>query len=272
MGSLSGKCALITGAGRGIGKRLAIGFARAGVNVGLIARTSAELDATKLEIDQAKGHAFPFCADVQVYSQLAHAFQRITKKYGSIHLLVAAAGVPGPIGPFVKNSPDAWEELLRTNVLGVMNALHLVLPQMMERRSGKVIVISGDGATYARPALSPYAASKAALGRLVESVAEEVHDHNVQINCLIPGGAYTSMTDEILSAGELAGNAEREEAERIRMTGGMAAEKQMAFAMFLASERSNHISGKIINVHDDLKRLEQMNMTPNLFTLRRAKG
>ncbi|MCU1258979.1 MAG: short-chain dehydrogenase/reductase [Bryobacterales bacterium] len=270
--SVIGKCVLITGAGRGIGKRLAIGLAKAGARIGLVARTVGELDATKLEIEHAHGQAFRVCADVGDYAQMADAARRISLEYNGIDLLIAAAATQGPIGPFAEANPGQFEETIRTNLLGVMNALHAVLPRMIERRSGKAIVMAGGGAASSRPNFSSYAASKAALVRFVESVADEVRDHNVQINCLSPGGSYTSMTDEILEAGERAGAAEIEDARQVRLTGGVTAEKQIAFALFLASDRSNHISGKIIHVHDDLKRLEHMNMTPDLYTLRRLKS
>src|SRR5260370_40494333 len=112
---------------------------------------------------------------------------------------------------------------------------------MIERRSGKIIVLSGPGAASARPCFSAYAAAKAALVRLVETVAEEVRDHNIQINYIAPGGTYTHMTDEILRAGEKAGWKESEGALEIRHTGGVAPEKQIQLALFLASEESNHI-------------------------------
>jgi NAD(P)-dependent dehydrogenase (short-subunit alcohol dehydrogenase family) len=270
--SVTGKNVLITGAGRGIGKRLAIGFAKAGANVGLVSRTSGELDATKLEIDHARGHSFPIRADVRDYRQMEKAVREIDAKYGAVDLLIAAAGVQGPIGPFVGSEPRLFEETIRTNLLGVMNAVHVVLPKMIERRSGKVLVLAGGGAASGRPNFSPYAASKAAAVRFVECIAEEVRDHNIQVNCLSPGGAYTSMTDEILEAGERAGAAELDDAREVRITGGVPAEKQIALALFLASDRSNHISGKMIHVHDDIKRLEHMNMTADLFTLRRLKS
>ena len=123
-----------------------------------------------------------------------------------------------------------------------------------------------------RPNFSAYATSKAGLARLAECLAEEVRDHNVQVNCLWPGGAYTHMTDEILQAGEaLAGSREIEEAEHVRITGGIAPEKQIQLALFLASESSNHISGKLIHVNDDWRRFERENMRPDLFTLRRVQ-
>jgi NAD(P)-dependent dehydrogenase (short-subunit alcohol dehydrogenase family) len=124
----------------------------------------------------------------------------------------------------------------------------------------------------ARPNFSAYAASKAAVVRFAECLAEEMSDHNVQVNSLVPGGAYTSMTDDILQAGEeKAGRKEVEEAEHIRITGGIAPDKQIQLALFLASERANHISGKLIYVTDDWKRFEQDNMKPELYTLRRMQ-
>jgi 3-oxoacyl-[acyl-carrier protein] reductase len=265
------KGVLITGAGRGIGKRLAIGFAAAGARVGLLARSPAELDLAKLEIEHAGGVALRIRADVRDMEQITAAVDRMQVVFGGTHVLVAAAAVQGPIGPFHECKMKQWIEALETNVLGVMNAIRAVLPKMIERRSGKIIVIAGGGASYGRPYFSAYAGSKAALARIVESIAEEIRDHNVQINCLLPGGAYTSMTDEILQAGERAGGKELEEARKIQITGGIPAEKQINLALFLASERSNHITGKLIHVTDDWKKLEHENMKLEAYTLRRLK-
>jgi 3-oxoacyl-[acyl-carrier protein] reductase len=262
---------LITGAGRGIGKRLAIGFAAAGARVGLLARSPAELDLAKLEIEHAGGVALRIRADVRDMEQMSAAVDRMQVVFGGTHILVAAAAVQGPIGPFHEVKMKQWAETLETNIVGVMNAMRVVLPRMVERRSGKIIVIAGGGASFGRPNFSAYAGSKAALARIVESVAEEVRDHNVQINCLLPGGAYTSMTDEILQAGERAGSKEVEEAHKIRITGGITAEKQIQLALFLASEKSNHITGKLIHVTDDWKKLEHENMKHEAYTLRRIK-
>ena len=262
---------LITGAGRGIGKRLAIGFAAAGARVGLLARSPAELDLAKLEIEHAGGVALRIRADVRDMEQLTAAVDRMQVVFGGTQILVAAAAIQGPIGPFHECKMKAWAETLETNMLGVMNSIRAVLPRMIERRSGKIIVLSGGGASYGRPNFTAYAASKAGLARVVESLAEEVRDHNVQINCLAPGGAYTSMTDEILQAGERAGGKEAEEAQKIRITGGIPAEKQINLAIFLASEKSNHITGKLIHVTDDWKKLEHENMKQESYTLRRLK-
>jgi NAD(P)-dependent dehydrogenase (short-subunit alcohol dehydrogenase family) len=266
---------IVTGAGRGIGKRLAIRFGNANAKVGLISRNPVELEATRLEIQHSGGEAFPVKADVRIYGKLSTAFHNLNHKFrardAAIDVLIAAAGVQGPIGPFAGQDPERWAEVLDTNILGVMNSIRAVLPYMIEQEHGKIIVLTGGGAATARPNFAPYALSKTAVVRLVETVAEEVRDYNIQINCFAPGGAYTSMTDEILAAGDLAGEEEIERAEQVRVTGGAPAEKQIQLALFLASEKSNHISGKMIHVTDDLKKLEQGNMTADVFTLRRSK-
>ena len=266
---LKDQVVLITGAGRGIGKRLAIGFAAEGARVGLLARSQAELDLAKLEIEHAGGTALRIRADVRDYEQMSAALERMRSVFGGVQILIAAAAVQGPIGSLVDVKPRAWAETIETNLIGVMHACRAVLPAMLEKRHGKILVIGGGGAASPRPRFSAYAASKAAVVRFVETLAEEVRDDNVQVNCMAPGGAYTHMTDEILHAGERAGSKEIERAEEVRLTGGTTPEKQIHLALFLTSERSNHISGKLIHVNDDWKKLERENMNPEAFTLRR---
>jgi len=270
--SIKGKSVLITGAGRGIGKRLAMGFAEAGAKVGLLARSQAELDLAKLEIEQAGGAAIKLRADVRDLEAMAHAVERMRAAFNGLDILIAAAGMQGPIGPFLSTRPHAWHETLETNLMGVANACRVTLPPMIEKRSGKIILIAGGGSAYSRPYFTAYAASKTAVVRFGECLADEVRDSNVQVNIIAPGGAYTTMTDEILHAGEeRAGRKEIEDAENVRITGGVAPEKQTQLAIFLASENSNHISGKLIHVNDDWKRFEQDSMRPELFTLRRVQ-
>jgi 3-oxoacyl-[acyl-carrier protein] reductase len=234
-----------------------------------MARSKAELDLTKLEIEHNGGAAMRLRADVRDHEQVDAAVDRMCAQFGGVHVLICAAGVHGPIGPLAGCKPKAWAEAIEINLIGAMNCCHAVLPRMIERRSGKIIVLTGGGAAYPRPNFTAYAASKAGVVRFVESLAEEVAEHNVQVNCLGPGGAYTHMTDEILAAGERAGQKEIENARKVRLTGGVPAEKQISLALFLASPKSNHISGKFIHVEDDWKKLEHANMKPEAYTLRR---
>jgi NAD(P)-dependent dehydrogenase (short-subunit alcohol dehydrogenase family) len=269
---MRGRVVLITGAGRGIGKRLAIGLAAEGAKIGLLARSQAELDLAKLEIEQAGGSALALRADVRDAAEVERAVGRLRDEFGSMDVLIAAAAVQGPIGPFVGTPAKTWNDTVETNLFGVANACRAVLPHMIEKRSGKIILISGGGSAYARPNFSAYAAAKTAVVRFAETLAEEVRDHNVQVNAVAPGAAYSHMTDEVLHAGEeRAGRKEIEDAEKVRVTGGVPAEKQIALAVFLASENSNHISGKLIHVNDDWKKFQQESMRPDLFTLRRVQ-
>jgi len=263
---------LVTGAGRGIGKRLAIGFAGKGARVGLLARSKAELDLCHLEIEHAGGNALRIRADIADYEQVNAGIERMRVHFNApVHILICAAAIQGPIGPFVETSPKVWSEVVQTNLIGVMNACRAVLPGMVERRSGKIIVLACGGAFTARPNFSIYAATKSAVARFVESVADEIRDHNVQINCISPGDTYTHMTDQILAAGERAGWRENEHAQETRLTGGTPPDKQMELASFLVSEQSNHISGRLIGVMDDWKKLKSGTAKPELFTLRRVQ-
>ena len=263
---------MVTGAGRGIGKRLAIGFAQQGARVALLARSKAELDLCHLEIEHGGGNALRIRTDVGDYEQVCAAVERMRIHFGAgVQVLVCAAGTLGPIGPFVESTPKQWDELIRTNLCGVMNACRAVLPTMIAKRSGKIILIGGGGATPSRPNFAVYSATKTALVRFAESLAEEVADHNIQVNCVNPGGTYTHMTDQILAAGERAGWREVDAARQIRLTGGAAAHKQIELALFLASTHSNHITGRFISVDDDWKKLRDSSVSPDLFRLRRTQ-
>lgn len=269
MRSLQDVNVLITGAGRGIGKRFAIGFSHNNARVGLLGRSQGELDVTKLEIEDSGGTALRLRADVRNFDQVTAAVERMTSEWGGVHTLICNAAVQGPIGMFSENRPSAWQEVFETNVIGVMNCCRAVLPKMVTRRSGKIIVIVGQGVATPRSRFAAYSASKAAIARFVECIAEEVRGDNVQVNCMLPGETYTSMTDDILHAGERAGTHEIEVAEKVQVTGGTLSDKQIQLAIFLASERSNHLTGKLIYVQDDWKKFEHDSARPDAFTLRR---
>jgi NAD(P)-dependent dehydrogenase (short-subunit alcohol dehydrogenase family) len=270
--SLTGVPVLVTGAGRGIGKRLSIGFASHGARVGLMARSKAELDLCQLEIDHAGGSALRLRTDVCDYEQVNASLERMRVHFNApVQVLICAAAVQGPIGAFVESAPKAWNDVLQTNLIGVMNSCRAVLPQMIARRSGKIIVLACGGVSSGRPNFSVYALAKAGLARFVESVSEEIVEHNVQINCLSPGESYTHMTDQILAAGDRAGWREIEHAGKTRLTGGVAPDKQLNLALFLASELSNHVNGRIIGALDDWKKLKNGTISPDQYRLRRVQ-
>jgi 3-oxoacyl-[acyl-carrier protein] reductase len=201
-------------------------------------------------------------ADVCDYEQVSAAVERMRVQFGStVQVLVCSAAILGPIGPFVDTSPKAWQDIVQTNLIGVMNACRAVLPNMIERRNGKIIVIAGVGGVLpARPNFAVHSATKTAVVRFVESLAAEVADYNVQINCLSPGETYTHMTDQVLAPAN-ARDGELESARQVRMTGGVPG-KQIALAHFLASPELI-TTGRMIHVGDDWKKLKEKPSHPS---------
>jgi NAD(P)-dependent dehydrogenase (short-subunit alcohol dehydrogenase family) len=265
------KSVLITGAGRGIGKRLALGFARFGAKIALLGRNKAELDLAHIEIEQAGGSALRICADVTDMEQMTLAVDRARVAFGSsIDVLVCAAGIPGPLEYFLDAPLKPWKEALQVNLLGVVHACRAVLPSMIERRSGKLIALVCEADQHPKPGFSAYAASKVAVVRFIETLAAEMLHNNIQANCFDPGPAYTALTDEIIGAEDRLEASVVASARETRRTGGASPEAQLDHAAFLASERSNHITGKLVHVTDDWKKLTHSPLRPDALTLRRV--
>lgn len=260
---------LISGAGRGIGKRLALSFAQAGARVGLLARSRAELDLAELEISHNGGRALGIQCDVRDYGQVEAATGRFREFAGPVSVLICAHGAFGAIGPLETCDPDAWLDGIRTGVGGVMHLCRAVLPEMKAARAGKILILTGPGAASPRPNFSAYSAAQAALARLAETLAEEAREANIQVNCMNPGPTYTSLTDDIIAAGAAAGASEFEQAVALRSSGGIKPEQQTELARFLCSPRSNHISGMLISVTDNWRKLEHSRSHAGMFTLRR---
>jgi NAD(P)-dependent dehydrogenase (short-subunit alcohol dehydrogenase family) len=266
-----GKNILITGAGRGIGKRLALGFARRGARIAIVGRSKAEVDLAHIEIEQAGGNALRIRADVNDQEQLMSAVERIKIAFGGpIDVLFCAAAVTGPLQPFLNTPLKSWVQALHINLLGVVHSCRAVLPGMVERRAGKIVVLTCQADQLPTRNLSVYTTSKTALVRFIECLALEVLDSNVQINSFDPGPAYTNMTDEIIRAEHQLDPKLVASAKETRHSGGVSPGLQLELAAFLASEKSNHISGKLIHVHDDWKKLGDATLRPDALTLRRV--
>lgn len=263
---------LVTGAGRGLGKRLALGFARLGARIALVARSRAELDLAHIEIEQAGGNALRIRADVTDPEQLVLAVNRARVVFGGpTDVLICAAAKPGPLNAFLQIPLKAWTETVQINLLGVVHSCRAVLPSMIDKRAGKIIVLTCDSDAAPNLNFSAYTTSKTALVRFVESLAVEVLDHNIQINCFDPGPAYTSLTDEIIRAESRLDSKVVSAAKETRRTGGVSPELQLEHAAFLASEQSNHITGKLIHVTDDWRKLKNASLRPDALTLRRVQ-
>lgn len=260
---------LVSGAGRGIGKRLALAFAGMGARVGLLARSKAELDLAQMEITHAGGQAAGILCDVRDWAQVEAAVEAFRTFAGPVRVLVCAHGTFGSIGPLADCGPREWMDGIATNLGGAMHLCRAVLPDMLAARAGKIVFLTGPGAAQPRPGFSSYSAAQAALARLAETLSEEVREANVQVNCMNPGPTYTSLTDDIIAAGQRAGAAELDAALKLRTSGGARPDEQVALARFLCSSRSNHVSGMLISVSDNWRKLEHSHSHQGMFTLRR---
>jgi 3-oxoacyl-[acyl-carrier protein] reductase len=267
---------LITGGGRGIGAAVAQSFAREGSNLALVARTAGEIETVAASCRSCGVQALALVADVSRPEEITAAVRAAEKSLGPIDVLVSAAGVYGPIGPLVENDLDAWAHALSVNLLGTVYALHAVLPGMIERRQGVVISFSGGGAVAPFPRFSAYAASKAAVVRLTETVAEEVREYGIRVNAIAPGAVNTRLLDEVLAAGDRAGRDSHRKALEQKANGGTPPERAAELALFLASPEARGITGRLLSaVWDDWKTLGARSgdlEKSALYTLRRIDG
>lgn len=273
---LEGETVFITGGSRGIGEAVAHAFATAGANLVLLARTRRELERVANRTAAREVKALPLAADVSRRAEVEAAVSVALQEFGQIDVLVNAAGVYGPIGPLVENDMETWAKALEINLLGTVYCLHSLLPQMIARRKGVVINFSGGGAVSPFPRFSAYSASKAAVVRLTETVAEEVKEFGIRINAIAPGAVNTRLLDQALEAGERAGKEFYAKAKEQKAKGGTPPEKAAELAVFLASPAAAGLTGRLISaVWDDWRSLPQRTEELGrsaLFTLRRIDG
>ena len=247
---LKGRNAVITGASLGFGASIAETLLREGANVLLCARGAAALEETaaRLRATAASGQivaARPcdVTDDADVEALAAEAF----RLFGEVHAIVNNAGIYGPLGPIEDVDWDHWKETITSNLIGTVGVSRAFVPHMKARRYGKIVNISGGGATSPLPRISAYAASKAAVVRFTETLAEELKDFGIDVNAVAPGVLDTRLTRQLLDAG-----AETVGKELYSRIGSMAAdgqtslEKGSALCAYLCSPESDGISGKLI--------------------------
>jgi len=271
---LQDKVAIITGAGRGTGRAIALAYAREGAHIVAVARTLEEIQQTAQEVQGLGRRALAVRADVSRNSEVEAMVSAALGEFGRIDILVNCAGVYGPIGPLGVLDPEEWLQTIAVNLGGTFHCCRAVLPAIIRQRYGRIINLSGGGATAPRPNFSAYAVSKAAVVRLTETLAEEVRPYGIQVNAIAPGGVNTRLIDAVLTAGEAAGKEALEEAKRLKAGQGTPPEEVAALAVFLASDASQGLTGRLISVvWDDWRsmasRIDRI-MASDFYTLRRT--
>ncbi|MCW4029815.1 MAG: SDR family oxidoreductase [Candidatus Bathyarchaeota archaeon] len=268
---LKDKVALVTGGGRGIGQAVALAFAREGAQIVVASRTRSELNDTVNQIKTLGAEAASKEVDVSNPDSVNSLVDFAVDRFSKIDVLVNCAGMFGPIGPLFKNDVAKWIATINVNLIGTVLCCKSVLPFMIKQRSGKIINMSGGGAANPHPNFSAYGASKAAVVRFTETISEELKDYNIQVNAIAPGGIATSLQDDVIAAGELAGKEGLANAQKIKATGGTPMEKPVSLAVFLASKESDWLSGKLISaVWDDWQNMPRTVALSDIYTLRRV--
>ncbi|WP_318616410.1 3-ketoacyl-ACP reductase [Sporosarcina sp. YIM B06819] len=196
MQTITGKVALITGAGRGIGRATAIAFAQEGIHVGLIGRTLENLQQVAEELKQYDVKVAIATANVADLDSITVAVESIRGELGAIDILVNNAGI-AKFGGFMDLTPEEWTNIIDVNVKGVYYTTRAVLPEMIERNTGDIINISSTAGQKGAPITSAYSASKAAVIGLSESLMLEVRKKNIRVTTLTPSTVATEMAVDL---------------------------------------------------------------------------
>lgn len=204
MQSINGKTAIVTGAGRGIGRATAIALAKEGVNVGLVGLTLSNLEKVAGELSEFDVKVAVATADVADLESITTAVEKIRGELGAVDILINNAGT-AKFGGFLDLSPEEWENIIKVNLMGVYNTTRAVLPEMIERKAGDIVNISSSAGQKGAPVTSAYSASKFGVLGLTESLALEVRKHNIRVIGLTPS---TVVTDLAAEANLISGNPE----------------------------------------------------------------
>ncbi len=241
---------LVTGASQGLGFEIADAFAATGADVAICARDAAAIRAAGAELQRrhpavgvyAAGADVAREADVDAFFDGANAFM------GGLDVLVVNAGVYGPKGSLETLDWPAWVDAIQINLIGAVYCMKRAISLLRSSRRGKILIISGGGATKPLPFVSAYAASKAGLVRMGETLAEELRADGIDVNMIAPGALNTRLLDEILGAGPaVVGAAFFEAAQKQHAAGGTPLSVGAALCVFLASPAADGITGKLLS-------------------------
>ncbi len=273
--TLAGKRAIVTGAGSGLGAAIARRLAAAGASLALAGRRRAALDAVAGDIKQAGAKAaLVVCpADLAREDDIARLVETAAAAFGGLDILVNSAGVNGPFGTVDDVDWPAWRAAFEVNFFGAVNLCRLALPHLRRAPHGKIVLISGGGATAPLPKITAYGAAKAALVRYAESLALEL-GNMIDVNCVAPGAMKTHLTEEYLEKGKGVLPADfLARIGKLLADGGTPPERAADLVAWLASPESDGLSGKLISAvwdpwpFDDAKR--KALMEGEAYTLRR---
>ena len=236
-GVLFGKVAVVTGAGRGIGRAIAVGYAAAGAAVCCVARTESDIARTVAGIRRDGGTATSVQADVTDYDSIAHAFGTGISEFDGVDIVVINAGGNLDHGRDVeRGSPKQWTDTVQLNLIGSYHTARAAIPHLKERGAGKIIAIGSGLGRHGRPGESAYASAKAGLSMLIRVLALELWQHNISVNELIPGPV---LTERVSQHAREPGSVFQEDNEWVRTP-----EDVVPLALFLATQPDKGPTGQ----------------------------
>ena len=203
--------AVVTGAGRGIGRAIALKLAELGARTLVCGRSRVGLEETCVAIKNQNGHASAVACDVTDLRSVATLAEQVERTFGRVDILVNNAGIGGATGPLHQLAPDEWDHIMHTNLRGIYYSIRSFAPIMIKARGGHIINISSLAGKNPLPNGAAYAASKWALNGLTYSVAEELRPHNIRVSVICPGSVHTEFSphegknaDKMLQAADVA--------------------------------------------------------------------
>jgi 3-oxoacyl-[acyl-carrier protein] reductase len=255
---------------------MAKAFWAAGANLVLVARNGQALNGLILELGTRRGQsAHAITCDLSSPNAVDKIINSTHEHFDHLDVLINNAAIQGPIGPVWKNDWTAWRQSMEVNLFSPINLSRRCSEWMIPQKTGKILFLSGGGATNSRPNFSAYAVAKTGLVRFCEVLADELRPYTIQVNCIAPGAMVTTMTEEVIQAGsELAGIEEYESAlKRKEKEANTIPIRPVELALFLASAASDGLTGKVINaVWDPWQsipdHLDDLDKT-DIYTLRR---
>ena len=257
---LEDKVAVVTGAGRGIGREIALAYAKEGTKLALASRTVSELHETAHSAEALGAETCVIQTDISDQAQVDKMVQHTVDRFGTIDILLNNAAVVGPIGPLQDNDVASWIQTVQVNLIGTYLCCRAVLPVMIRQDRGKIIIMSGGGGAFAWRHMSAYCATKVALVRLAENLSLELVGKNVQVNAMRPGAVNTAVLREIVDGWQIAGDTEMFDVGQRLLSGDDAShnssiERSAELAVFLASDSSGDLTGRLVNSEDDFANL-----------------
>lgn len=190
--SLKGKVAFITGAGKGIGKAVALALANEGVNIGLLARTESDLKELMNEVKNSGVRAAYAAVDISSREDVEQAINKLTNELGAADILINNAGI-GKFATLLEMDPEEWKRIIDVNLMGLYYVTRAVLPQLIEKNRGDIINISSTNGLNGAATSSAYSASKFGVIGLTESLAQEVRKNNIRVTALTPSTVATEL-------------------------------------------------------------------------------